>query len=125
MSDPWKAVRRGLTYCACAPACGGDCTFADHEKAVANASALAKRLGPTWRPVVWENLGWHYKAVSTCGRLKVYGSRYGYTAFLGDADNPGGRWACSAPRAKAAVDAVIRQANDEREQVAALLLNLV
>lgn len=26
------------------------------------ADRLAKRLGPKWRPIVWENLGWHFQA---------------------------------------------------------------
>jgi hypothetical protein len=46
----------------CAPACGHACTEADHSMAKHNAAALAKQLGKGWRPIVWENLGWHYKA---------------------------------------------------------------
>lgn len=30
------------------------------------AAALAHCLGEGWQPVVWDNLGWHFKAVKGC-----------------------------------------------------------
>ena len=58
----WKAVRRGDVYCA--PACGGGCTHAAYMQAQLGGERLARRLGPGFKPEVWENLGWHYCAVS-------------------------------------------------------------
>lgn len=54
----WVPVRRGAVYCS--PRCGGKCKHADFVKAGRDAARLAARLGPRWRPVVWENLGWHW-----------------------------------------------------------------
>lgn len=67
----WTPVRDGDRYCS--PACGGRCRFADYEAATAKAAELAARLtdhfGVEWTPRVWENLGWHYKAIR--GRHEV------------------------------------------------------
>ncbi len=65
----WKPVRHGDTYCS--PACGGGCTYAEFEKATKKAAALAKRLGPNWKPKVWENLGWHYSIVDKENSIEV------------------------------------------------------
>lgn len=60
MKDGWKPKLRGSTYCS--PLCGGGCTKAAHDKAVAEANALVLRMkGSGWKPRVWENLGWHYE----------------------------------------------------------------
>lgn len=64
----WTAVRRGRIYCS--PLCGGGCTLAAFNRANKEAGALAKRLGPGWKPEVWENLGWHWGAIK--GGAKVY-----------------------------------------------------
>lgn len=45
----------------CSPWCGGGCKRAAYDKAVADAAALAQRMGDGWEPVVWENLGWYYR----------------------------------------------------------------
>ena len=72
--DPWTPVRIGSLYCS--PACCGRCTWHDHERAVRDADLLVKKLrGRGWRPVVWENLGWHFQVVS--GPVQVYGDRQG------------------------------------------------
>lgn len=63
----WEPVRHATVYCA--PACGGGCTLEAHDEAVKKAAALAKKLGPAWKPHVWENLGWHYSAI--CGSSSV------------------------------------------------------
>jgi hypothetical protein len=91
----WEPRRFGNHYCS--PACGAGCTTAAFDEATKAADALAVSLGDGWKPRVWENLGWHYSAVSTCGRWKVYPSFWngkveGYHALLGDADSLGGRW---------------------------------
>lgn len=86
----WKPRLRGNIYCA--PACGGNCTRSDYEKAVRAADALIRKLrGNGWKPLVWENLGWHYKVVS--GPIQVYPShdRKSYSAMIGGSpkDNAG------------------------------------
>lgn len=58
--DRWTPVLRGDTYCS--PACGAGCTKAAHDAAQRKAKALARRMGPGFKPRVWENLGWHYSA---------------------------------------------------------------
>lgn len=89
----WKPKASGKVYCA--PACGRGCTRAEYNAATRRVHALCKRLGRGWKPHVWENLGWHYSAISPCGRWKVHASTFrgkiaGYTAFLG---HPGPKWA--------------------------------
>jgi hypothetical protein len=113
----WKAVHRGEIYCA--PACGGGCTYAAFLKANADAARLCETLDRTtgsngWTPRVSENIGWHYSAISPCGRLKVHpetcppesGPRY-YSAFLGAAGECGGTWSESGKTPAKAVQAVI------------------
>lgn len=91
----WTPVRRGAAYCS--PACGAGCTVREHRRAVRDADALVRRLrGSGWRPVVWENLGWHFRAVS--GPVQVYGDRRGrggrlrYSCMVADRleENAGG-----------------------------------
>ena len=116
----WKAVRRGLIYCA--PACGGQCTWADYQKAKKNAKALAASLGKEWTTHVWENLGWHYMAVSPCQRISV---GPGFTAFLGDRGKPGcGRWAEHGKTAKQAVRNVIAVAKADLHKISAMIFDL-
>lgn len=125
--DRWIAVRRGDIYCA--PACGGGCTHAAFVKANADAKNLCAELEQTtgikgWTTHVWENLGWHHKAVSSCGRVKVHpfgdGSK-GATAFLGAADSPGGKWAEQASTPAAAVRKVMAVAQRELAGIGAVL----
>jgi hypothetical protein len=83
--------RRGDIYCS--PWCGGNCKYADYVKAKEFAAKLCKELGRGWKPHVWENLGWHYEAVSPSGRIKVspsFGS--GYHVGIGEPNCPGSRW---------------------------------
>ena len=56
----WTPRRSGETFCS--PMCGGHCTWAQHQLATKRGKALAATLGHGWKPVVWENLGWHYRA---------------------------------------------------------------
>jgi len=57
----WKPKRRGVTYCS--SACGHGCTWPQFVRARLAAKRLAKRLGPGWKPYVWENFGWRYQAI--------------------------------------------------------------
>jgi hypothetical protein len=116
----WKARRRGRIFCA--PACGRGCTAHEHRGAVHNAAALAKSLGPGWTPHVWENLGWHYAAISSCGRIRVLPNHRGYHAFLGAADGyMGGRWCENGRTPAAAVRNVIKAGRAHLADVGALV----
>lgn len=67
----WKPRLRGAIYCS--PACGGRCTRQAYLQAVRNAATLVVTLkGDGWEPVVIENQGWHYRAIS--GPIQVYPS---------------------------------------------------
>lgn len=116
----WKPRRSGAIYCA--PACGGGCTKAAYDKAWRKARALARALGRGWKPVVSENLGWHYRACK--GTLKVgksFGS--GYIAFLGEGDESmGGYWTGDGPTPRAAAWTAIREARRFVQHKADLLL---
>lgn len=65
------------------------------DQATDYANQLAKELGSGWKPYIWENLGWHFRAVSDCRRWKVHGNVFSdgiisYTAFLSPAGDWGG-----------------------------------
>lgn len=126
---PWKAVRRGAIFCA--PACGGRCTYAAYRKACSDAhelcNALIRDFGGAWRSHVWENLGWHYKAISPCKRLQVYGKNHGrdsYSAFLGNRGETGGRWVANGKTPKLALMAVMDAARRELAKIGAMITNL-
>jgi hypothetical protein len=123
----WKAVRKGPRYCA--PACGGGCTVTMYNAAVLGSRELAKRLGAGWEPHVWENLGWHYKAISPCGRIKVHPYIIGcraqsYSAFLGSPGVAGGRWVGDGGTPERAVRDVVRIAKRELRSLGAVLEGL-
>jgi hypothetical protein len=73
--DPrWRPRRKGSRYCA--PACGRGCTVAEFVRATEIADAIAAKLGRGWRGVVWENMGWHAKAVHDAGiEVRPHGPR--------------------------------------------------
>lgn len=115
----WDPVRQGARFCA--PACGRGCTHAEWRAATAAADKLCADLGAGWVPDVWENLGWHYSAISACGRWKVHGHSSGYTAFLGEAGCSGGRWAESGVTPQAAIRATWAAARQEIDKLATYL----
>lgn len=83
MSKPlsWSPRRRGNTYCS--PACGYNCTIQHFRQAKKAGADLAHILGPGWRADVWENLGWHYAAMSPERDIRVMkGKSNNYIAFL-------------------------------------------
>src|SRR5690349_6910567 len=86
----WKPKASGDRYCA--PACGRGCTRAEYDTAVSNATALVKQMrGTSWCPVVFENMGWHWRAIS--GPVQVYPSHDGrFWVMIGGRpkDNAGG-----------------------------------
>lgn len=114
-------VARGDRYCS--PACGRGCTKAEYDAAVAGGAALARQLGVGWRPQVWEHLGWHHRAISPDGRLKVHPSAVAdtYVAYLGSKGQSGGRWSEHGKTPQGAVDEVRRVALIEVTEAAALL----
>jgi hypothetical protein len=70
----WEPRRVLNRYCA--PACGRGCTWQEYQHAVASADELVKQMkGSGWEPVVWENIGWHWKIVS--GPVQVHPGYYG------------------------------------------------
>ncbi len=75
----WKPVRNGEKYCS--PACGHDCTHVSFEAATKNAAALVERLGPGWKPHVWENVGWYFRATKNGCNVHYFGFR-NYWAVL-------------------------------------------
>lgn len=94
---------------ACAPWCGGGCTLTEKRRAERGARSLVKRLGPDWKPRVWENLGWHYGALN--GPLYVFPGSVGFHAFLNDPDDlPTGRWVGHEDTLAGAVAAVLAAA---------------
>jgi hypothetical protein len=125
-----KPVHIGKVYCS--PSCGGGaqwgCTVIAHDKAKRAVAALCLAIGGAnskWKPRVWENLGWHYCAISPCGRIKVHpGHATGYLAFLGEADSSGGRWVERARTPKAAIRKVIARGVSERAEIDNLLSEL-
>jgi len=120
----WKPKRRGAIYCS--PACGANCTWAEHQWAKREAKVLAKHLGKGWEPRVWENMRWFWKVVSPCDRIKVhptYDRRadsaidmlaslvpVSYLAFLGTPDSAGGKWSASGDTPGAAIRNVVAKA---------------
>lgn len=114
----WKPVSIGKTYCA--PACGRGCTLDEFSRATKQADNLARKLGAGWVPKVWENLGWHW-AIER-GGLKLHpGLAGGYTAFLGEANSVGGRWAEHGRTPQEAIRNVIGRAKLELADVIAIL----
>ncbi len=75
----WTPVREGGVYCS--PACGGRCTFAKYQLARKKALALASRLGPSWKALISENLGWHWKVRSGVCEV-IEGSNKSFVAYF-------------------------------------------
>lgn len=47
------------------------------------ADYLKKNIGGNWKPFVWSNLGWHYKAI--LGTMNVYFDGYNkYSCMIGE-----------------------------------------
>jgi hypothetical protein len=118
----WKPARHGDTFCA--PACGHGCTYQEYERAQISAKTLCENLGPGWKPKVWENMGWHFQAISSCGRLEVHTNGLlsrSFCAFIGESGSSEGRWVGHGSTPKAAVTAVKSKARAELDYIAGLL----
>lgn len=70
-----KPIADGERYCS--PRCGFGCSRAGFDRATDEARLLATRLGGAWKPEVWENGGWHYRATNGehAIHVKTVGSR--------------------------------------------------
>lgn len=103
----WTAVKLGPRYCS--PACGAGCTWLQYTQAVQSAERLAALCGTGFVPDVWENLGWHYKAVNEKRRIEVYpDGRDGYQASIG-----GGQFVAKGDSPAEAIDWASRQVADK------------
>lgn len=118
----WDPVRRGNVYCA--PACGRDCTIQEYNAAEAGGIALARQLGAGWTDDVWENLGWHYRAISPCGRLKVHGHGDHYTAFLGEPGHLGGQFSGQGATPQKAIAETVEKAKVALDTLTRLVAGL-
>lgn len=127
----WKPRNRaGGIYCA--PACGGNCKRSAFELARARGKALAERLGKGWTVRVHENLGWYYNVQSPDGHMRVCvdhwvrpgrPERVSYTAFLGEKNGIGGRWAEHGRTPEAAIRKVLAVASAELGRITELVEN--
>lgn len=84
------------------------------KQAEALAKELCAQLGPTWKPVVWNNMGWCYRA--TCGYMNIYpaiGGKYHatFSTQFGGVGTPS-YWAIgdTYETPQAALEAQLRQA---------------
>lgn len=100
----WKPIRRGEIYCS--SACGGNCKWADYQRARSTSSRIAKQLGTGWDPVVSENLGWHWSVIK--GVLSVHPSSA--KQFWASVDL---HWSGSGPSPQLAIVAAVRNAAKE------------
>jgi hypothetical protein len=85
---------------------------------------LDRTLVKGWKPVIWENLGWHYKAISPCERIKVDASSGIYSALLGAPGDAGGKWSASAETPSQAVRNVVAKAKRELAEIGARIEGL-
>lgn len=115
----WKPVRKGRLYCA--PACGRGCTKQEHNRAIYQARKLRDRMGKRWRINIWENMGWHYRVISPCGRIYLHP---GYIAFLGEPNAGGGRYTFQHSHPERAVLGVIETAKRDLATIGAILKGL-
>lgn len=108
----WTPVLKGRKFCS--PACGRGCTKAEHDKATRDAAALCKLLGPGWQPHVWENLGWHYAAITAdgteSGYIQVHPNLATFTVYLNTDGRTGGQWVVPDKDPKRGVRRAIRHA---------------
>lgn len=122
----WTAVRKGKIYCA--PACGGNCTWAAFQKATRKAADLCKILGPEWLPRIYENMGWHFEALHKSGIMSVSHAhlegRIWICCMSASRMSPGARWTSTALDPRHAVEFCKRNAQHELNQIKAAIAAL-
>lgn len=118
----WKATQQGNTRCA--PACGRGCTQAEYQHANQEAKKLCKLLGETttgtWKPHVWENLGWHWAAHQDNWKVHPGFKNQWFTAYLGPNDT-GGLWAENGRTPRSAIRNTRKVAMENVQAQATLL----
>lgn len=86
--EPRYIRNRGGIYCG--PDCGMGCTRESYNDKRAHLSQLIDQLGKGWTGRMWDNLGWHWEAISPCRRIHVsYNETHGVAS----------RWSASIQRA--------------------------
>lgn len=123
----------GVHYCS--PACSGKFCRKDwYDAAVAQADRLAEELGEGWRPRVWENLGWHWRAEKGVAVVHpivskrepfVVGEGWpitGYTVFL---NLPGKQFIAKAKTASDALGFAVQEARTFIHQAEVALLEIL
>lgn len=115
-----KPRLRGAIYCS--PWCGCNCTKAAFDAATERAEKLAKHMGPGWRPVVHENLGWHGHVVKGRDAEITFGRRRseGYSAWIQSSP----QFIVHGSNAKAALAEARRQAEEHVRAVQSILRRL-
>ena len=119
-------VRDGDRYCS--PACGLGCTWDAYLRATSAANDLCSMLGEGWKPVVWENLGWHYRAERGSVTVGYWAGNGGKAPprFTCSYDGPGRQFhADSEVSPNEAVAEVRRQVEEEVEAMRRGLVSLV
>jgi len=121
-----KPIRNGDIYCS--PRCGCKCKWSDYVACVDGSSELVRELGEGWEPYIYENMGWHFKAIHKERGLKVYPNFRpprerskidSYTAFLGGTNpHAGGRWSEKGETPQRAIKAVMDKAIAEAKEIA-------
>lgn len=105
----WKPSRQpGGIYCS--PACGLHCRMAEYKIARTQSRALVTKLGRGWRPVIWENCGWHWRVVKGAFEIAPSGSGY-FSAYLQS------QFFAYAKTAEAALAKVVRVARRSCDQI--------
>lgn len=110
----------GSRYCS--PACGHDCMAMDFINATKFATELATKMGPGWRPRVWENLGWHWEVEHPAAGVDV--ARHTRRSYWARIMVDGRQYQFTASSAKRAVDMLVRQMADHADALKGRILTL-
>lgn len=134
MSKPkrlsWKPILRGNIYCA--PACGGSCTKAQHDRQKKIGERIAACLGKGWTVELHENMRWYVTVVSPCQRIRVCpdqrtrdGKIFSYWAMICDAGEIGIRYLAHASTPAKAIEKAKMAARKDLAKIGADLVSLL
>lgn len=90
---------------------------------------VAMSLGRGWTSVVHENLGWHWTAVSECGRIRVSGGYLElnpkrFSAMLCRPGDVAGLYVADGRTPRSAVNNVIKKAKEDLARIGAFIKGL-